>query len=417
MNIANLKQDIELDRNLHVVFAELFLYNFLGQPQDHTDLSWQTFLADGVTLLGSDDTLWASIATVWQNASIGKETYEIKPGGYFYYPPGHRAGDVFNGFPAGILKYHLQSPGGPRLNDGAFAAVRELASVARRSGIDLRFIATPNHAYFDYYLDVFNMWGMVEEWLRRLSSEVVIYSFSQPNDWVYETVRPVMKYWNDPIHFSLAMGAGIQASLAGREVPDLPSNFMMRLTPDNVAAHVESRRRAIERWAKEHPAFVEEFEQARRAALRLPPLLDSKDFQIGEEVTQKRNQRYLTMIDGTRIVLENRSADSNDIFGAVEGLSFPPLTLTGWAIDPDAKKPARVVGIVNNRVWANAKPTMDRPDIAGGFGSAFAKSGFAMSIADGSADEVKQMRAYAVMQDGTARELNYAAGIGSQAGK
>ena len=83
MNISHLQQYIQLDANLHTVFVELFMYNFLGQGQDHGLKTRAEFLANAATLFGSGDTLWAAAATLWQNAVIKKETYEIKPGGYF----------------------------------------------------------------------------------------------------------------------------------------------------------------------------------------------------------------------------------------------------------------------------------------------------------------------------------------------
>jgi hypothetical protein len=259
MNISNLEQYLTLDRNLRTVFAELFIYYFLGQGQEHTPRTRSEFLANAATLLGSSDALWASVATFSQNAVIKKETYEIRPTGYFYYPPGHRAGDNFNGFAQGIWKNNPNLA----LSQGSFDALRDLINTARAHNIELIFLATPNHAYFDYYVDLIGAWDLVEEWLRRASQDATIYSFSQPNDWVYEPVKPMMTYWNDPFHFSLAMGRGIAASLAGQNVPGLPDNFMVRLTPDNAAALVQARRAAIKRWARDNPSFVEEFDKQR----------------------------------------------------------------------------------------------------------------------------------------------------------
>jgi len=39
---------------------------------------------------------------------------------------------------------------------------------------------------------------------------------------------------------------------------------MERLTPERVAAHIERRREAVKRWARANPAFVAQFENARR---------------------------------------------------------------------------------------------------------------------------------------------------------
>ena len=259
MNISNLEQYLTLDRNLRTVFAELFIYYFLGQGQEHTPKTRSEFLANATTLLGSGDALWASVATLSQNALIKKETYQIKPGGYFYYPPGHRAGDNFSGFAQAIWKNNPNLA----LSQGSFDALRDLIDTARAHNIELVFLATPNHAYFDYYIEAIDAWGLVEEWLRRVSQDATVYSFSQPNDWVYEPVKTTMTYWNDPFHFSLAMGRGITAALTGQNDPGLPDNFMVRLTPDNVAALVQSRHAAIKRWAQDNPSFVDEFNKER----------------------------------------------------------------------------------------------------------------------------------------------------------
>jgi hypothetical protein len=86
-----------------------------------------------------------------------------------------------------------------------------------------------------------------------------VYSFSQPNDWVYEPVGPHMTYWNDPFHFSLAMGRGMLGALAGKPVDGLPDDFMIRMTPDAAAGHVAERREAVRAWAERNPDYVTAF--------------------------------------------------------------------------------------------------------------------------------------------------------------
>jgi hypothetical protein len=123
---------------------------------------------------------------------------------------------------------------------------------------------TPSHGYVEYYYDVIGAWPVIEQWLASLSGQAVVYSFSQPNDWVDEPIQPHMTYWNDPFHFSLTMGGGILASLAGGRMSAQPDNFMERLTPDRVASNIDRRRQAVKHWAQANPAFVSRFEEARR---------------------------------------------------------------------------------------------------------------------------------------------------------
>jgi hypothetical protein len=266
MNISYLEQYARLDPRLKTVFAELFVYNFLGQGQAHTPQTFQEFMSNLVTLEFSSDTLWASFLTVYQNAVKRTEGYEVRPGGFFYYPPGHDAQGTFDGFAAGIWDIYRRSGGGLKLSEEAMTAARDLIAVAKAQGKALTFIATPNHAYSDYYIDQVGAWDVLEEWLKRLSALAPIYSFSQPNDWVYEPVRHSMTYWNDPFHFSLKMGAAMQTSLVGQVTPGAPENFMIRLTPENVPGLIAERRAAIARWATEHPEFVAKFAEERSKA-------------------------------------------------------------------------------------------------------------------------------------------------------
>lgn len=265
LNVAHLRQYVELDPNLKTVFVELFLYNFLGQPQERRRKTYEEFLRESAGLFVSGDTLWASVVTFAYNLLAHRPSFEIKPGGYYYYPPGHDATGPFSGFPAGIWPLHETRAAGMALYEPAFESVHELVKVAQEHHLEFIFILTPNHAYDDYYIDAIGAWDKVEEWLRRLSAEpITIYSFSQPNPWVYEPVRKPMRYWNDPYHFSLDMGNAMQRALTGQTNPGVPENFMMRMTPENVASHIADRRAAIREWAPHNPAFVAAFQEEKR---------------------------------------------------------------------------------------------------------------------------------------------------------
>lgn len=265
LNVAHLRQYVELDPHLKTVFVELFLYNFLGQGQERTRKTLKEFVQSSANLFVSNDALWASVVTFAYNLLIHKPIYEIKSGGYYYYPPGHDATGPFAGFPAGIWPLHETRAAGMELHEPAFESLREIVKVAQKHKLELVFLLTPNHAYDDYYIDAIGAWDKVEEWLRRLSAEpITIYSFSQPNPWVYEPVRKPMRYWNDPYHFSLEMGNAMQFALTQRKFADMPDGFMVRMTPENIAEHIASRRAAIREWAKVNPSFVAAFQEERR---------------------------------------------------------------------------------------------------------------------------------------------------------
>lgn len=264
MNISYLNQYLQLDPNLRYVFVELFLYNFLGQDQQHRAISKIQTIKQTAVLLFSYDTAWDALDTLWYNATVDQPCYEIKPGGFFYYPPGHDARGTFDAFPAGMWHIDRLAHGNPTLSDSSFAAVGELIKTAKKNHVQLAFLMTPEHPYFWYYIDSINRWDLIRDWLARLTAMTPILSFGQQNDWVYEPVQHRMTYWNDPFHFSLAMGRGIENELAGSPEPGVPQDFMIRLTPAGVDSYVASQRAAVRRWAQDHPSFVAAFEAEKK---------------------------------------------------------------------------------------------------------------------------------------------------------
>jgi hypothetical protein len=265
LNISHLQQYLDFDQKLRTVTVELFLYNFTGQGQEHPPKDFYEYLRNTVNLFISGDTLWAAVQTVGYNLAKSRPAYEIKPGGHYYYPPGHNAKGPYDGFAAGIWKLHESRTDGMKLHEPAMDAVKTIIELCRQRGLELIFVLSPNHAYDDYYIDAVGSWPAVQEWLTRLSAlDATIYSFSQPNSWTYEPVSERMRYWNDPYHFSLDMGSAMLKALAGEKVDGMPPDFVQRLTPGMVAAHVASRQAAVRDWAKNNATFVAAFHEEKK---------------------------------------------------------------------------------------------------------------------------------------------------------
>jgi hypothetical protein len=98
--------------------------------------------------------------------------------------------------------------------------------------------------------------------------------------------------------------------------------------------------------------------------------------------------------------------------GFVEGASPGGSTVSfaGWATDEKRKGWARQILIfVGDTLWDTIPGGMIRPDLAG-FGPDFIPSGF-MGLLDGvPPEQQKNIRAFGLLSDGTARELQYSAG-------
>ncbi len=270
LNASYLQQYFDLDHNIETVIVELFFYPFLEthgstfvEQQPSSRRTIVDFLYDTASLFISTNTLSATFQTLAYNLTMNAPIYEILPGGNFYYPPGHNSKGTFDGFPFGIWQLHAARPD-LRLDESAYHAFHEIIELCRLHGVELIFVLTPNHVYDDYYIDAIGAWPVFEQWLRRISSEADILSFSQHNEWTYEPVKLHMTYWNDPYHFTGEMGAWIQSSLAGVTLDGPPINFKKRITQSGVHEYVTDHQEAVHRWMKDQSDFIERFAKERR---------------------------------------------------------------------------------------------------------------------------------------------------------
>jgi len=262
LNLSYLREYLRLDPRLHTVMVELFVYQFQAPQRPRAPDSWIKFLGNTASLFLSTDALWASVVTLDYNLFTNVPRQEIKPGGYFYYPPGMDVLGTFAAYPHGRWKPGMAIES-LQLQESAFDVINQFVALCRQENLELIFVLTPTYAYDDYYLESIGAWEPIKKWLRRISATATVYSFSQPNAWVYEPAGHHMTYWNDPIHFSLEMGRAIELEMMGKTPSGVPDNFMMRLTPANVAKYVENRRQGIRQWASENGDFVAKFGEAR----------------------------------------------------------------------------------------------------------------------------------------------------------
>jgi hypothetical protein len=120
--------------------------------------------------------------------------------------------------------------------------------------------------------------------------------------------------------------------------------------------------------------------------------------------------------------LEIRSGDSGAIQvrscqapGSLEGVVLDPygmVSLHGWARDESTGLPAgRVLITVDGRAWILAAPTAPRPDIAAAFGRGAERAGFTVAGRGVPAAKLSAIHAFALLADGTACELQYAANV------
>ena len=391
-NIANLEQYKRLDPNLKTVFIELFLWNFLGQDQTYSLRPSADVLWDIQKLFVSGRAVFDSVRTVRYNLFGGGPVAHIARDGHYVYAPNHNPAGLFAEFPEGIRQMEPHGRADLHLYQPAFASFAKINAFARSHGIRVVWIVTPEHAYVDQWIESIGGWDVVEEWLRRLAKAAPLYSFSQPNRLVYENVSSHMQYWYDPFHFTPKMGADMLRELTGRVASDLPKNFLIRLTPENIGEQIEARRRGIEEWGHRHQRFVGELDET-------IGLIKLKLENIGEV-----SSAGLT-VDGRLYKWARRTA------GSVESAKRLPsgYLLTGWAVDARFDRRVKaVVAAIGAKIVKSVVPDVDRSDIRAGVAPHAARSGYRIIVPSDPTlkpSASTPIRIFALMQDGVAVEL------------
>jgi len=82
------------------------------------------------------------------------------------------------------------------------------------------------------------------------------------------------------------------------------------------------------------------------------------------------------------------------------------VTIRGWAVDESQGSGARIVVVaIGDRLWRMTPTWMSRPDI-GGINRGFGTSGFLLQGRGAKASDLRDLRAFVLLADGTARELD-----------
>ena len=265
---ADLEQYFRLDANLKAVFLEVFFYNFSRglAPVGHKGLA--QFATGIVALMASQTVLRAAGETIGYNlvrSSI--RPAHTTPRG-FWIPSSlmnTAAGFDAKRYIDTIIRTHQRIPD-IQVQPSALAVLDRIVALCAEHQAELHLIITPNYPWDDYRLVSLGYWSRVEDFYRRLSHYSNVVSFAQYNAPVTEPAGPGMRFWYDPIHFSVVTGRMMLRALVGAHDPERPENFMRPITPETVEAALAERREGLERWIAANREFAEQFDRVRDAA-------------------------------------------------------------------------------------------------------------------------------------------------------
>ncbi|RDI48128.1 hypothetical protein [Aquicella lusitana] len=388
-NAAHIEQYLKLDPNIKDIFIELFLYNFTTKQSEPAPKTWKEFFSNYLSLQLSTDAIIDSIKTISSSHGDGPTPAHIAKLGYRVpssdYDPASTFSDTL--YTRTVLGWDRAAK--LHLEPSAMEALDRIVALARRHGVKLHMLLTPNYPWDDYRLMSLGYWPLLEEWMRKMASYSDVVSFSQYNKFLEEppTQTPKMKWWNDPTHFSLNMGKAMMNTYLGHPDKDTPANLMRPLNPDTVESVIAERRAGALRWAAAHPDFVMDFEEAKTISDTVSGTLNASD------MTLTVNGRKHPIVLGVGSV---SIADKQGGF----------LSASGWAADETARRRvSQLVATIGSSVIAQGFPTVKRPDINLALGKNTVSSGFNIQIPLESGKESEPIRVFALMQDGRAVQL------------
>jgi hypothetical protein len=267
LTVAQLEHYLDVDPNLQHVFVELFLYSFIYPQLVEPTIGMGRVIADAVALHFSSTALTDAVQTAYFNLRRLPPRAQVAAGGNYVYAPGHNPRFAFGAqsFSESIVAVH-RNIADMTIQPTAIDALERIIGVARSRGVTLHLVITPSYPWDDYRLLSLGYWRLVEDFYRKMSRYEGVVSFAQYNEITEEAPADGMRYWNDPLHFSLRTGRLMLQAMSGRPDAETPANFMRRLDPGTVETVLAERRHGLEAWVARNPDFAAAFEKAKRAA-------------------------------------------------------------------------------------------------------------------------------------------------------
>ena len=155
------------------------------------------------------------------------------------------------------------------LDQEVFDDFERILKICQDNQIDIKLYISPAHANLDGEgIWAAEKWGMMEEWKKRVTLisnryGVAVWDFSGYNSITTEEVLTPMKNYWDSSHFTERVGNMIIARIFDKVEFDIPSDFGVKLTSNNIDAHLISTKRNrlkyIEMNAHDHKSLIESY--------------------------------------------------------------------------------------------------------------------------------------------------------------
>jgi glutathione peroxidase-family protein len=135
--------------------------------------------------------------------------------------------------------------------------LREIVNLCRERGITLIGFISPAHVTQSEAIYVAGQWQILEQWKQEVVKILPIWDFSDYNSITTESVSEKMKNYIDSSHYKEAIGNLVLDRILSYKKGEVPKDFGVYLTPENIEPHLAKIRANREKWVKANPNDAE----------------------------------------------------------------------------------------------------------------------------------------------------------------
>ncbi|MBE9125807.1 hypothetical protein IQ257_10980 [Coleofasciculus sp. LEGE 07092] len=243
---------------LVIVGADFFSFNsHLANPPVFSESRLEKqhiTLQDAVKFGFSIDALSASVETV----TASNKTPNQKSSDYLGFSPYSDVNKAENEwrFKVGINDY-FQNHDNYDLSNQYLDDFKKIVDLCQQNNIKLKIFISPSHATQWEAIRATGHWQTFEEWKRQLVKIAPVWDFSGYNSVTTEPIGYDIENYTDNSHYTSKVGTWVLNRLLSYQTEQVPKDFGVLITPNNIEAHLAKIRVNRDLWARKYPDEVQ----------------------------------------------------------------------------------------------------------------------------------------------------------------
>ncbi|NEQ34307.1 MAG: hypothetical protein F6K04_25535 [Leptolyngbya sp. SIO4C5] len=138
----------------------------------------------------------------------------------------------------------------------ALDSFQNIVATAKSKHVELEAFIPPLHVSLFHAAMLDEHWATYQQWLRSVVAVKPIWDFSGCNSVTTESIRPDMQNFYDPSHYTYEVGDMIIERLSGQEADQIPEDFGVYVTTENVDEHLAQIKTQCEAWQQQNVEIV-----------------------------------------------------------------------------------------------------------------------------------------------------------------